>query len=60
MTDQEAHPPESRVKEAVGSVTDDQEPNNEGRADQPASSIKEKVEHAMAAVRERFTGDDKK
>jgi uncharacterized protein YjbJ (UPF0337 family) len=60
MTDQKVDEAKGRVKEAAGSLTDDQELKNEGKADQVASSVKEKVEHAVDAVKEKFTGGDKK
>ena len=39
-----------RAKEAVGSVTDDDELKNEGRADQAESSVKQAGEKAKDAV----------
>jgi uncharacterized protein YjbJ (UPF0337 family) len=60
MTDQKVDAPEGGVKEAVGGVTHDEEPRKTGSVDQPASSIREKVEHAMEAVRGRFSAGAKK
>ncbi len=61
MTDQKVDGAKGRVKEAAGSLTDDKELKNEGKADQAASSVKEKVEHAVDVVKKKFTGGgDKK
>jgi uncharacterized protein YjbJ (UPF0337 family) len=35
-----------RVKEAVGALTDDEDTKNEGRADQAAGKMKDKVDKA--------------
>jgi uncharacterized protein YjbJ (UPF0337 family) len=59
MTDQKVDEAKGRVKGAAGSLTDDKELKNEGKADQAASSIKKKVEHAMDVVKEKFAGGDK-
>jgi uncharacterized protein YjbJ (UPF0337 family) len=60
MTDQKVDEGTGRVKKAPGSLTDDKELKNEGKADQAASSVKNKFEHAVDVVKEKFTGGDKK
>ena len=60
MTDQKVDETKGRVKEAAGSLTDDKELKNEGKADQAASSVKERVEHVVDVVKEKLTGGDKK
>jgi len=47
-----------RAKEAAGSVTDDKELKNEGKADRASASIKDKVEHAVDAAKDKLTGRD--
>lgn len=60
MTDPKVDEAKGRVKEAAGSLTDDKELKKEGKADQAASSIKKKVDSAVDAAKDRFSGGDKK
>ncbi len=60
MTDPKVDEAKGRVKEAAGSLTDDKKLKNEGKADRAASSVKEKVDHAVDAVRAKFPGGGKK
>lgn len=39
-----------RIKEAVGSLTDDKDMKSEGKTDRLAGEVKEKVEHAKDKV----------
>lgn len=41
-----------RVKESVGAITDDEEMKREGRKDQAAGKVKEKVEKAVDKVKD--------
>ncbi|HEX2707324.1 MAG TPA: CsbD family protein [Solirubrobacterales bacterium] len=59
MTDRKVDEAKGRAKQAAGSLTDNKELKNEGKADQTASSVKEKFEHAVDAVKERLTGGKK-
>ncbi len=59
MTDRKMDEAKGRAKEAAGILTDDKKLKNEGKADQAASSVKEKVEHAVDAVKEKVTGGKK-
>lgn len=45
-----------RVKEAAGALTDDDQLRREGKADQTAGEVKEKVNKAVDSVKEAFTG----
>lgn len=54
-----------RVKEAAGSLTDDEDLKREGRTDQAAGDVKdkvgqakEKIEGAVDSVRSKLTGKD--
>ena len=59
MTDPKVDEAKGRVKEAAGSLTDDKELKNEGKADRAGSSVKEKVDHAVDAVKDKFPGGKK-
>ena len=59
MTDKNVDEAKGRVKEAAGSLTDDEELKKKGKADQAASSLKEGAEDAIDAVKDKLTGDDK-
>lgn len=55
-----------KAKEAAGDVTDNKDLKNEGKADQVTSDIKDKVEDAGEAIKDKanevigkFKGDDK-
>ena len=60
LTDPKVDEAKGRVKEAAGSLTDDKKLKNEGKADRATSSVKEKVDHAVDAVRDKFPGGGKK
>ena len=60
MTDPKVDEAKGRVKEAAGSLTDDKKLKNEGKADRAASSFKEKVDHAVDAAKDKFSGGGKK
>ena len=60
MTDRKVDEAKGRAKEAAGILTDNKKLKNEGKADQAASSVKEKVEHAVDVVKEKVTGGHKK
>jgi len=54
MTDKHVDDAKGRVKEAAGSLTDDQDLKNEGKVDQAKSSVKDKVDK----VADKVTPDD--
>ena len=56
MTDHKTDEAKGRVKEAAGSLTDDKEMKNEGKADRASASVKEKVEGAVDSVKDKLTG----
>jgi uncharacterized protein YjbJ (UPF0337 family) len=47
-----------RVKEAAGDLTGDDDLQREGKVDQAAGTVKEKVGDAADKVKETVTGDD--
>lgn len=49
-----------RVKEAAGDLTDDKELQREGKADQTAGKVKEKLNDAVDKVRDAFDRDGRK
>ena len=46
-----------RVKEAAGSLTDDDDLKNEGKVDRTAGSIKDKVGDAVDSVKDKLSGN---
>lgn len=46
-----------RVKEAAGDLTDDQDLKDEGKVDQAAGKIKDKVGDAVDAVKDKLHKD---
>jgi len=56
MSDHKTDEAKGRVKEAAGSLTDDDKLKNEGKADRAASSVKEKTENAVDSVKDKLTG----
>lgn len=60
MTDHKVEDAKGRAKEAAGALTDDEKLKHEGQADQAAASVKDKVEHAVDAVKDRFSGGARK
>lgn len=57
MSDHKTDEAKGRAKEAAGAITDDKDLKNEGKADQAAASVKEKVEGAVDKVKEKLTRD---
>ena len=64
MSDHKTDEAKGRAKEAAGSLTDDEDLKREGRTDQAAASVKEKVEEvkdkaddAVDSVRDKLSGD---
>lgn len=55
MSDHKTDEVKGRAKEAAGSLTDDKSLKNEGKADRASSSIKEKVENAVDAAKDKLT-----
>jgi len=58
MSNEKTDEVKGRVKEAIGSLTDDEELKQEGRIDQAASDLKSKIGDAVDAVRDAVTGKD--
>lgn len=58
MTNHKTDEIKGRAKEAAGSVTDDKGLKHEGKADRASASIKDKVEHAVDAAKDKLTGKD--
>jgi uncharacterized protein YjbJ (UPF0337 family) len=54
VTDKNIDEGKGRVKEAAGSLTDDQSLKNEGKVDQAKSSVKDAVDK----VADKVTGND--
>jgi uncharacterized protein YjbJ (UPF0337 family) len=54
VTDKNIDEGKGRVKEAAGSLTDDQSLKNEGKVDQTKSSVKDAVDK----VADKVTGND--
>jgi uncharacterized protein YjbJ (UPF0337 family) len=54
VTDKNIDEGKGRVKEAAGSLTDDQSLKNEGKVDQAKSSVKDTVDK----VADKVTGND--
>lgn len=57
MSDHKTDEVKGRAKEAAGSLTDDKEMKNEGKADRASASVKEKAEKAVDKVKDKLTGD---
>ncbi|MCB0870955.1 MAG: CsbD family protein [Solirubrobacterales bacterium] len=56
MSDRKTDEIKGRAKEAAGAVAGDDELKNEGKTDQAAASVKEKVEGAVDKVKDKLTG----
>ncbi len=56
MTDHKTDEAKGRVKEAAGAVSGDDDLKKEGKTDQAAASVKEKVEGAVDKVKDKLTG----
>jgi len=52
MSDKHADEAKGRIKEAAGSLTDDDDLKREGRADRAESSIKDKVDRVADKIKE--------
>ncbi len=52
MTDKNADEAKGRVKEAAGSLTDDDKLKNEGKVDRASGEVKDKVGDAADAVKD--------
>ncbi|MCB0829858.1 MAG: CsbD family protein [Solirubrobacterales bacterium] len=57
MTGSKTDDIKGRAKEAAGAVTGDKELKNEGKTDQAAASVKDKVEGAVDKVKDKLTGN---
>ena len=55
MTNHKTDETKGRVKEAAGAVTGDDKLKNEGKTDQAAASVKDKVEGAVDKVKDKVT-----
>lgn len=58
MSDHKTDEAKGRVKEAAGSLTDDDKLKREGKTDRAAGSVKEKTEDAVDSVKDKLTGKD--
>jgi uncharacterized protein YjbJ (UPF0337 family) len=58
MSDKRADEAKGRVKEAAGSLTDDDSLKDEGRADQTKSSLKNTVDKAADTAKSALDGGD--
>jgi uncharacterized protein YjbJ (UPF0337 family) len=47
-----------RVKEAAGDLTDDKDMQNEGKTDQAAGKVKDKIDDAADKVKDAMHRDD--
>ena len=53
MTDKHVDEGKGRLKEAAGSLTDDRQLKNEGKADRGKATVKDKVDKVADALRGR-------
>ncbi len=58
-TDKKVDEGKGRLKEAAGSLTDDQDLINEGRVDRAKASLKDKVDHVAETVKGALDGERK-
>ncbi len=56
MTDHKTDEAKGRAKEAAGAVTGDDDLKKEGKTDQAAASVKDKVEGAVDKVKDKLSG----
>lgn len=56
-TDKHADEGKGRLKEAAGSLTDDDSLKNEGRADRAKASVKDKVDRVADKAKNALDGD---
>ncbi len=54
MGDNKMEDLKGRVKEGVGSATDDEDLEREGKADKASAAVKDKVDDAVDAVKDKF------
>jgi uncharacterized protein YjbJ (UPF0337 family) len=59
MSDGTVDEGKGRLKEAAGSLTDDQSLKNEGKVDKASGTVKDKVGDAADAVKDTISGKDK-
>jgi uncharacterized protein YjbJ (UPF0337 family) len=57
MADKHIDEAKGRVKEAAGSLTDDDELKREGRTDKTKSSVKDKVDKAAETAKDAVDGN---
>jgi uncharacterized protein YjbJ (UPF0337 family) len=57
MSDGKGDQIKGRVKEAAGSLTDDDELKTEGKVDRKSGEVKEKVSDTVDKVKDKLTGD---
>jgi len=57
MTDKNVDEAKGRVKEAAGSLTDDDKLRREGKADQAKSSLKNAVDNVADTAKDAVDGD---
>lgn len=57
MSDKNIDEAKGRVKEAAGSLTDDDKLKREGRTDQAKSSVKDTVDKAAQKAKDAVDGD---
>ncbi|MDQ5893753.1 MAG: hypothetical protein QG596_14 [Actinomycetota bacterium] len=55
MTNHKTDVAKGRVKEATGAATGDDNLKNEGKTDQAAASVKDKIEGAVDKVKDKIT-----
>jgi uncharacterized protein YjbJ (UPF0337 family) len=59
MSDGTVDEGKGRLKEAAGSLTDDQSLKNEGKVDKASGTVKDKVGGAADKVKDTIRGDDR-
>jgi uncharacterized protein YjbJ (UPF0337 family) len=59
MSDKNIDEAKGRVKEAAGSLSDDDKLRREGKADQAKSSVKDAVDNVADKVKDALDGDDR-
>ena len=59
MSDGSVDEAKGRVKEAAGSLTDDQSLKNEGKVDKASGSVKDAVGDAADKVKDAIPGNDR-
>ena len=59
MSDKNIDEAKGRVKEAAGSLSDDDKLRREGKADQAKSSVKDAVDNVADKAKDALDGDDR-